>query len=36
MNLDLAEQIWQARKKSCTQAATPAGPLDLVLAKIAQ
>ena len=37
MNLDLAEQIWQARKKNCPQtAAGPEDPLDLVLTKVAQ
>ena len=37
MNLDLAEQLWQARRKGCTQtAAGPEDPLDPVLAKVAQ
>ena len=34
-NLDLAEQLWQARKKECKSPATDR-PLDLVLAKLAR
>jgi len=35
-NLDLAAQIWQARKRECKSAPPPDLPLALVLAKLAQ
>ena len=35
-NLDLAEQLWQARKKECKSPPATDGPLALVLAKLAQ
>ncbi|MGD1091928.1 MAG: tetratricopeptide repeat protein [Bryobacteraceae bacterium] len=36
MDIDLAEQIWQARKKDCKQESAVPEALDLVLAKLAQ
>ena len=35
-NLDLAEQIWQARKKECKAAPDADSPLALVMARLAQ
>jgi len=36
-NLELAEQVWQARKRECKHGLTEAEqPLDLVLTKIAE
>ncbi len=35
-NVDLAEQLWQARKKECKAAPASDSPLALVLAKLAQ
>jgi tetratricopeptide (TPR) repeat protein len=35
-NLDLAEQLWQARRTACKPAAQPNDPLSLVLTRLAQ
>jgi len=35
-NLDVAEQLWQARKKECRPPPAPDSPLALVLARLAQ
>ena len=35
-NLDLAEQLWQARKKECNSPPATDTPLELVLARLAQ
>ena len=35
-NLDLAEQLWQARKKECKSPPAADSPLALVLARLAQ
>ena len=35
-NLDLAEQLWQARKKECKSPPAGDSPLALVLARLAQ
>jgi tetratricopeptide (TPR) repeat protein len=35
-NLDLAEQLWQARRTGCKPGASPNDPLSLVLARLAQ
>ena len=35
-NLDLAEQLWQARKKECKSPPATDSPLALVLARLAQ
>jgi len=35
MNIDLAERIWQVRKKDCNQASATPAALDLVLTKLA-
>ena len=34
--VDMAEQLWQARKKECRSPAEPDSPLAMVLAKLAQ